>query len=152
MRMRNSARLHGLWLTLVAAFVLPGEALAGWGDDNWGAMMWSEIASPPLLPTLGIWGLTLLAMGLAATTAWTLRKRRPALGLTLLLVLIAVPLVVAAGTLTVPNEFTNGTPADANGVNANFDAVEIAVNDNDARITTAQNTADAAAAGHLTNA
>ena len=118
MRMRNSALLHGFWLTLASAFVLPGEALAGWGADNWGALMWNEIVSPPLLPTLGIVGLTLLAMGLAATAAWTLRKRRPALGVTLALVLLAIPLAVAAGTLTVPNTFVNGTMADADQVNA----------------------------------
>jgi hypothetical protein len=65
--------------------------------------------------------------------AWTLRKRRPALGLTLLLV--AVPLVVAAGDVTLPNTFTNATTADANEVNDDFDAVKTAVDDNHSRIT-----------------
>jgi hypothetical protein len=68
--------------------------------------------------------------------------------LTLLLVLLAIPLVVAAGTLTTPFTFTNGTVADAGEVNANFGAVKAAVDDNDSRITAAQSTADAAAAGH----
>jgi hypothetical protein len=67
-----------------------------------------------------------------------------------------------AGDLTVPNTFTGGTQALAADVNANFDAVEAAVDDNNSRITTAQSTAngaaqaaataqtaaDAAAAGH----
>ena len=67
-----------------------------------------------------------------------------------------------AGDLTVPNTFTGGTQALAADVNANFDAVEAAVDDNASRITTAQSTAngaaqaaataqtaaDAAAAGH----
>ena len=39
-----------------------------------------------------------------------------------------------AGELTVPNVFIPGTPALADDVNQNFDAVEIAVNDNDARL------------------
>ena len=40
------------------------------------------------------------------------------------------------GTLT---QFTNGTTADATEVNANFDAIRTAVNDNDTRITTLEN-------------
>ena len=55
-------------------------------------------------------------------------------GLPLVVVWLLVPLVVTACTVTVPNTFVNGTPADADQVNANFDAVEIAVNDNDARL------------------
>jgi hypothetical protein len=88
---------------------------------------------------------------LIAASARILRKWRPASGLPLLLVLLAIPLAVVAGTLTVPNTFVNGTAADADQVNANFDAVETQVNDNDSRITTAQSAADAAAAGHTTN-
>jgi hypothetical protein len=64
-----------------------------------------------------------------------------------LVVALVIPLAVAAGTVTVPKTFTNGTAADADAVNANFDAVEAAVNDNDSRITTAQSTADSNAAG-----
>ena len=41
-----------------------------------------------------------------------------------------------AGDLTIPHDFVSGTPAVAGEVNANFDAVETAVDDNDARITT----------------
>ena len=52
----------------------------------------------------------------------------------MVVVWLLVPLVVTACTVTVPNTFVNGTPADADQVNANFDAVEIAVNDNDARL------------------
>ena len=40
-----------------------------------------------------------------------------------------------AGQLNTPNSFSAGTPAVAADVNANFDAVETAVNDNDTRIT-----------------
>ena len=65
-----------------------------------------------------------------------------------MLVLLAVPVVVVAGTIILPHTFVNGTPADANKMNANFIEVETAVNDNDSRITTAQATADAAVAGH----
>jgi len=45
-----------------------------------------------------------------------------------------------AGQATIPNAFTSGTAAVAAQVNANFDAVKIAVDDNDARITALENT------------
>ena len=131
-----------LILVAFATLALPSQALAGWGEE-WGTLVWGK---PAAVPTFGWLGLGVLALGLAAMAAWTLRKRRGALGLPVLLVLLAVPLVVAAGTVTVPNTFVNGTPADADEVNANFDAVETAVNDNDSRITTAQSTADSNAA------
>lgn len=40
-----------------------------------------------------------------------------------------------AGSVTIPNTFESGTAASASEVNANFTAVESAVNDNDGRIT-----------------
>ena len=146
MRTMQSALLRGSGLA--AALTLPSQALAPAGDENWGEMLWGLPVSVPSLPGIG---LIALAFALSATAAWTLRKRRPGLGLPVLLVLLAIPLVVAAGTLTVPNTFTNGKVADADEVNANFDAVETEVNDNDSRITvvesetaTAQTAADAA--------
>ena len=64
---------------------------------------------------------------------------------------LAIPLAAVASPITGLNVFSNGTTADADDVNANFDAVETAVNDNDSRITavesetsTAQTSADAA--------
>ena len=41
---------------------------------------------------------------------------------------------VTAGNVTIPNTFSSGTPAVAAEVNANFSALETAVNDNDGRI------------------
>jgi hypothetical protein len=41
-----------------------------------------------------------------------------------------------AGSVTLPNTFTAGTPARASEVNANFSAIKSAVDDNDARINT----------------
>lgn len=54
--------------------------------------------------------------------------------LSLLLVAFMVAPPALAGTLTIPNEFTNGTVADADEMDANFNATKAAVNDNDARL------------------
>ena|GEM_PF-4626809 len=43
---------------------------------------------------------------------------------------------VYAGQVSVPHDFVSGTTAKASEVNNNFNALEIEVNDNDARITT----------------
>ncbi len=129
-------RTYLLPLYALLLLALAGPALAGWGDENWGVLIWGDALS---IPGLGLLGLAVLAMGLAATAGWTLRKRRPALGLTLSLVLLVIPLAVAAGTVTGPNTFVNGTVADADQVNANFTAEATAVNDNDGRIGTLEN-------------
>ena len=50
--------------------------------------------------------------------------------------ILVVPLAAYASTLNVPYDFVNGTPANADEVNANFSAVESAVNDNHNRIST----------------
>lgn len=50
------------------------------------------------------------------------------------LALAALALPVIASDVTIPNEFTAGTPARAGEVNANFSALAQAVNDNDTRI------------------
>ena len=118
-----------LWIFVL--LVLPQTALAAWGE-NWGEMVWGVPVSVPTLPGVG---LIVLAIGLSAIATWLLHKRRAALGLPVLLVLLAIPLVVAAGTVTVPNTFVNGEIADADEVNENFEAVETAVNDNDSLIT-----------------
>ncbi len=136
MRIGRSTRLGRSWIVMAGALVLPGQALAGWGDENWGVLVWGDALS---IPGLGLLGLTVLATGLAATAGWTLRKRRPALRLTFSLVLLVIPLAVAAGMVSLPHTFTTGTVADADQVNANFTAVATAVNDNDGRISTLEN-------------
>ena len=85
MRREHSAITHGFGLTFVGALALPGEALAGWGPENWGAPLFSS-AETFAVPAFEWLGLALLALGLAATTAWLL-CRRPRLGSVLLLAL-----------------------------------------------------------------
>ena len=141
----SSARSPRFFLLLAGSLTLPLHALSDWGE-NWGTMYWRSSTAP--VPGLDVLGVGLLVALLMAASAGILRKWRPASGLPLLLVVLAIPLAVAAGTLTVPSIFVNGTVADADQVNASFDAVKTQVNDNDSRITTAQSAADAAAAGH----
>ena len=76
-----------------------------------------------------------------ATSRKTARSVYVGTLLTLPLV-FTLPLQGFAGTVSVLNEFVNGEEADADEVNANFDAIETAVNDNDARITGAVSTAN----------
>ena len=139
--------IYRLLIAWCTALVLPGEALANWGE-NWGTMLWG--VGSVAVPSIEGWGLGLLVLLLAGSAAFTLRRRRWGLGPVLGLLVLAIPLAVAASSIDDLNlhVFTDGTPAVAGEVNANFDTVQAAVNDNDARIGAAQSTAVAAAAGH----
>ena len=66
----------------------------------------------------------------------------------LLVVGLVLPLgspVATADTVSVPHTFLNETPANRGQINANFDAVAAAVNDDEARIRGAWNTENSAA-------
>jgi hypothetical protein len=49
-------------------------------------------------------------------------------------IFLSFPLAAIAAELTIPNSFSNGEPADADEVNANFNAVKTAVDDNNQKI------------------
>lgn len=57
-----------------------------------------------------------------------------------LMILCAISPAVWAGNATIPNSFSAGTPAVAEEVNANFTAVETAVDDNNSRIAALETT------------
>ncbi len=63
-----------------------------------------------------------------------IRALNPWLRTAVFATVLAIPLAAYASSVSVPFLFVNGTLADADEVNANFAAVEAAVNDNDARI------------------
>ena len=51
-----------------------------------------------------------------------------------LLVVLVVPVYLFAGQVNVPHEFVPGDLADADKVNANFDALATGINENDLRV------------------
>jgi hypothetical protein len=117
---------------LALGLVYASPSLADWGE-SWGTLVWG--AGVTEVPLLDWWGLYFLLIAVGLMGAYWARRTRQGLAVSLLVIVVVIPLAVAAGTVTVPNTFMNGTAADANEVNANFDAVETAVNDNDSRIT-----------------
>jgi hypothetical protein len=62
MQMWKSMLLRGTMMA--AALGLPGQALAGWGDDAWGTMVWWL---PVSVPAVGGLALVALALGLGVT-------------------------------------------------------------------------------------
>ena len=109
-------------LLLSLFFALP--ALAGNWGENWGTMVWGSVAA---VPTMGWLGGGLL-VGLLASLGMR-RSRRGSTGLVLLLALAYAP--VAEAQVSVPNIFTDGTPALASEVNEHFQALASAVNASD---------------------
>ena len=114
MQTRRTTLLPVSGLAIVSVLAVPGDALAAWGDENWGTMIGGESLSVPTLPELG---LIALAVGLVATAAWLLRKQRLAVAVVLLV-------LVARTATAVPNTFVNGTVADADEVNENFNLLD----------------------------
>lgn len=91
-----------------------------WGQD-WGTMIWGGNASAvPVLSPLGLLTLTALLVAML----WGVHQRRltRSAALLALLVAIAVPLVAMAA-VSLPHIFINGTVADADEVNENFDTI-----------------------------
>jgi len=95
-----------------------------WGIENWGEMIWGGMQPVPLM---GPFGLLTLAVCLLLGV-WLIRRRVPSRRIVYLVA--AAPLViplVAWATVSLPHTFANGTIADADEVNANFDEVVAAI-------------------------
>jgi hypothetical protein len=113
------------FLMLPLLFALP--ALAGnWGED-WGTLTWgAAIAAVPSMGKLAVLVLVLALGGLAAR--FIQRGRAVA---SLLVIGLVVPMlapVANAQTVSVPNTLSNGSLAEADAMNANFEAVRTGVN------------------------
>ncbi len=98
-------------------------ALAGNWGENWGTMVWGSVAA---VPTMGWLGGALL-VGLLVGVGMRRMGGRAGAALGLLLALGYAP-VAEAQTVSVPNTLTNGSVAEADAMNANFEAVRTGVN------------------------
>ena len=106
---------------MVLVSALPAFA-GNWGE-NWGEMTWGElIAAVPLTGRLGFFA---LVFGLLCVVLWTFRKRAGTGAL--LLFWIGSSPYLADAQVTVPNTFTDGTPALASEVNENFETLAAAL-------------------------
>ncbi len=99
----------------------PAPALAGSWGETWGSMVWGAIA----VPVLGTWGTLALGALLGAATVLLPSKAAKRTALAGLAVLVVLPVTVRA--VSVPNSFVNGAVADADEVNANFEALADAI-------------------------
>ena len=109
------------FLLLALLFALP--ALAGNWGENWGTMVWGSVAA---VPTMGWLGGALL-VGLLVGVGMRRMGGRAGAALGLLLALGYAP-VAEAQTVSVPNTLTNGSVAEADAMNENFEAVRTGVN------------------------
>ena len=114
-------------LLLLAAFFYTSPALAAWGE-NWGVMVWGA-AAPAAVPMMNGLGLGLLLLVLIGLAIRGLRSRAT-LGLMVLASFVGAA-DLAEAQVTIPNTFSDGTPALASEVNANFQALASAVNASD---------------------
>ncbi len=110
------------FLLLPLLFALP--ALAGNWGENWGTLTWG--AAIAAVPTMGWLGGALL-VGLLVGVGMRHKGGRAGAALGLLLALGYAP-VAEAQTVSVPNTLTNGSLAEADAMNENFEAVRTGVN------------------------
>jgi hypothetical protein len=77
--MRCFARTRFLPLaisTFLLLLLLPTVAWAGWGDENWGEMVWGAAAPQiPAMPIAGVAALAALILGLSYWLVTTRRRR-----------------------------------------------------------------------------
>ncbi len=114
------------FLLLSLLFALP--ALAGNWGENWGTLTWG--AAIAAVPTMGKLGVLVLILGLGGLAARFIQRGRAVASL-LVIGLVLPMLSPVANAQTVPNIFTDGTPALASEVNENFQALASAVNASD---------------------
>jgi len=61
-------------LALIMPLLLPAIALAGWGDENWGEMVWG--AAAPQIPAMAVGGVVAVAALFLGLSYWLLAARR----------------------------------------------------------------------------
>jgi hypothetical protein len=105
--------------------LVPSVALADWGSDFWGQMLWGGSNPVPLLPGAGL----LLAVFLAGSASWALLRKQRRAAKVLGALALVVPLLAQAKEIPFPYIFDNGTVADADQVNANLQLVSVYFDD-----------------------
>jgi len=106
-------------VSVVTVLWFASPALAGNWGENWGSMIWGSVAAVPSLEGVGVW---LLVISLFGAAAWRLRRRST--HASLMLVLLPLLPLLMAPHYTNWHAFTNGSVADADDVNENFDTLE----------------------------
>jgi hypothetical protein len=61
-------------LALLLILLLPARASAGWGDENWGAMVWGAAASQ--IPAMTVGGVVAVASLFLGLSYWLLAAQR----------------------------------------------------------------------------
>ena len=121
--MENKIRIsHCCTPLAVLGSFIPFNSYADWGD-NWGTMIWSQSTTVTPVPMISTAGLFLLALFIILFNKQLIKQSNVVASLTL--ILLISPLV--AVSVTLPNVFVNGTPADAEEVNENFNALSTAI-------------------------
>ena len=67
-------RITAVFPLISLLLVLPTVAWAGWGDTNWGEMVWGSAA--PQIPSMPVEGVAALAALLLGLSYWLLASRR----------------------------------------------------------------------------
>ncbi len=96
-----------------------------WGTENWSEMIWSGLVVTPV-PSLHWSMLIVMALCFLAGGYFLNPMHRTRHNLLVFAVLLSIPATTVA--ITLPHAFVNGTIADADEVNANFGALETAIN------------------------
>jgi len=91
-----------------------------WGFEDWGTMLWGGASPVPMFGPLGL-GVLLISFLAGGYTLKSRRRTRWAAVVASTVLILGSLAAIAAVTL--PNAFVNGTVADADQVNENFDAI-----------------------------
>ena len=100
--------------------------------QNWGEFFWEGLTVP--VPSIGFFGISILVAAIMVIGVGLQRGQAKWARWMLCAVVVVIPLAAYAGAVVMPNTFANGTVADANEVNANFDTLVVESNSQDGRI------------------
>ncbi len=102
-----------------------------WGN-NWGEIIWGQLITVTEQIPIGSWVPLLLAFIFGVITAIT--QRHKSTRIIPVLAMVIIPAAVFAATVSLPHTFENGKVADADEVNANFEALATESNSQDTRL------------------